>query len=452
LKVRKILSIVLATAVLLAAGFAFALRKTITLTVDGQTRTLSTYALTVGGLLYQQNISLAEQDALNPPLNSWLKDQQTVTLVRAIPVQIWADNQLVSFTSAHRSPQQLLAQAALTIHPADQLLSQGHPYPVDQPFPDDIPAISLQIKRAVAYTLVDAGQTLTLSSSAPTLGQALNAAGITYTAADRLDPPASTLLQSGLQAVLKRAHPLTIHTLAGDLSTSTTAITVGEALADAGMALQGSDYSLPEAAEPIPDDGQIRLVRVREEVLIEQTPLPFETQYQPAANVELDTQTIIQTGEYGLTARRIRVRYEDETEVSRQLESEWIARQPLPRIVGYGTHIVMRTITVDGISIDYWRALTMWATSYYPAVTSNTTASGLPLQKGVAAVDIRYIPFYTRMYVPGYGEAIAADIGGGVIGRWIDLGYSNEDYVSWHSYVTVYFLWPPPENVVWIIP
>ena len=56
------------------------------------------------------------------------------------------------------------------------------------------------------------------------------------------------------------------------------------------------------------------------------------------------------------------------------------------------------------------------------------------------------------MYVPGYGEALAADTGGGIRGRMIDLGYRDEDYVSWHEWVTVYFLWPPPENVVWIIP
>ena len=58
----------------------------------------------------------------------------------------------------------------------------------------------------------------------------------------------------------------------------------------------------------------------------------------------------------------------------------------------------------------------------------------------------------TNMYIPGYGKAVAADIGGGVIGRWIDLGYSDNDYVPWHSWVTVYFLWPPPDVIVWIVP
>jgi len=452
LKVRKILLIALASLIVLGILLALGLRKTITLIVDGQTRTLTTYALTVGGLLQVENIPLGEEDFLDPSLSSWLKNRQTVTLVRAIPVQIWADGQLISFTSAERLPAQLLSQAGVVVGPGDQLFSQGQPYPLELPFAENTAFISLQINRLVPFSLEDAGQTYTFSSSAATLGEALAEAGISYIAADRLLPPASTPLRAGLAASLTRARPITIHTLTRDVLIYTTAATVGEALIDAGLALQGLDYSLPAPEEMLPADGQIRLVRVREEVLIEQTPLPFETQYQPVADLEIDTQTIIQTGEYGLTAHRVRVRYEDESEVSRSVENEWIARQPQPRIVGYGTMIVKRTAVVDGITIEYWRALTMWATSYYPAETSNTTASGLPLQKGVAAVDIRYIPFYTRMYVPGYGEVIAADTGSGVIGRWIDLGYSDEDWISWHSYVTVYFLWPPPDNVVWIIP
>ena len=452
MKVRRILFIAAAAVILVGLSLAVGLRKTITLTVNGQSRPVTTYALTTGGLLRLEGVPLSEQDALDPPVNNWLKNHQTVKLVRAVPIQIWADNQIQSFTSPQRLPEKLLDEAGLFLNPGDSLLSQGRTWAIDQPFAENSQAISMQIVRAVSFTLVDGDQTLKLTSSAATLGQALGEAGITYTEADRLNPQASTELYPGLAATLKRARPVTILTQAGEISHFTTALTIGEALADAGLALQGLDYSLPAADEPLPLDGQIRLVRVREEVSIEQTPLPFETQYQPVADLEIDNQTIIQTGEYGIAAQRLRVRYEDGVEVSRQIESEWVARQPQPRIVGYGTQIILHSVTVDGITIEYWRAITMWATSYYPAVTSNTTASGLPLAKGVAAVDIRYIPFFTRMYVPGYGEVIAADTGGGVIGRWIDLGYSNEDWVSWHSYVTVYFLWPPPDNIVYIIP
>ena len=51
------------------------------------------------------------------------------------------------------------------------------------------------------------------------------------------------------------------------------------------------------------------------------------------------------------------------------------------------------------------------------------TASGLPVGPGVVAVDPSVIPLGTRMYVPGYGPAIAADVGSAVKGAMIDLWF-----------------------------
>ena len=291
-----------------------------------------------------------------------------------------------------------------------------------------------------------------MTSPASSLGSALWAAGVTLFAADRLTPPSDTPLSPGLVANLQHSRQLTIKLEQSELSLRTSATTVGEALEDANLPIQGLDYSLPTPADPIPASSEIRLVRVTETVLVEQSPLPFETVFQPASDVEIDGQSILQAGEYGLSAQRVRVRYEDGQEISREVESQWVARQPVPRILGYGTLVVMHTAVVDGAEIQYWRSLDMYATSYHPSEVGSTTASGLPLKKGVAAVDTGYVPFFTQMYIPGYGEAIAADIGGGVRGRMIDLGYSDDDYVPWHQWITVYFLWPPPENIVWVLP
>lgn len=49
------------------------------------------------------------------------------------------------------------------------------------------------------------------------------------------------------------------------------------------------------------------------------------------------------------------------------------------------------------------------------------TASGLRVRKGVVAVDPRVIPLGTRMFVPGYGNGIAADVGVAIKGKIIDL-------------------------------
>ena len=52
-----------------------------------------------------------------------------------------------------------------------------------------------------------------------------------------------------------------------------------------------------------------------------------------------------------------------------------------------------------------------------------STALGIPTQRGVVAVDPRLIPLGTRMHVPGYGKAIAADVGTAIKGRIIDLWF-----------------------------
>ena len=53
------------------------------------------------------------------------------------------------------------------------------------------------------------------------------------------------------------------------------------------------------------------------------------------------------------------------------------------------------------------------------------TASGLPVGPGVVAVDPAVIPLGTRMFVPGYGPAVAADVGSAVKGSIIDLWFST---------------------------
>ncbi len=58
------------------------------------------------------------------------------------------------------------------------------------------------------------------------------------------------------------------------------------------------------------------------------------------------------------------------------------------------------------------------------------TASGLPVGKGVVAVDPAVIPLGTRLYVPGYGPAIAADVGSAIKGLIIDLWFPTYDQAA----------------------
>ena len=71
------------------------------------------------------------------------------------------------------------------------------------------------------------------------------------------------------------------------------------------------------------------------------------------------------------------------------------------------------------------------------------TKSGVPVTKGIVAVDPKVIPLGTRLYVPGYGFAVAGDTGGGIVGNMIDLGYPDGVASDWHTgWVDVYILGP----------
>ncbi len=72
-------------------------------------------------------------------------------------------------------------------------------------------------------------------------------------------------------------------------------------------------------------------------------------------------------------------------------------------------------------------ALRMVATAYTAGCDgcSGITASGRPAGHGIVAVDPRYIPLGTHLYIPGYGQATAGDTGGAIRGNRIDLGFES---------------------------
>jgi 3D (Asp-Asp-Asp) domain-containing protein len=54
-----------------------------------------------------------------------------------------------------------------------------------------------------------------------------------------------------------------------------------------------------------------------------------------------------------------------------------------------------------------------------------STALGVPVGKGVVAVDPKLIPLGTKLHVPGYGPGLAADVGYAIKGRVIDLWFPS---------------------------
>ncbi len=74
--------------------------------------------------------------------------------------------------------------------------------------------------------------------------------------------------------------------------------------------------------------------------------------------------------------------------------------------------------------------ITVVATAYCLA---GDTATGMATGRGIIAVDPSVIPLGSRVYVSGYGAAIAADTGGAIIGNRIDVWLPCGEAEDWGS-------------------
>jgi uncharacterized protein YabE (DUF348 family) len=443
----------------LVAGAVLVFHRTVTIEINGQTTRTTAWVFTVGSVLHSSGITLNPADHVSPSLNTWVTLKPTIYIERAVPVIIFADGETTQLASSERNPVKLLEQAGIRFSMDDLLLLDGQLVQLENNLPLKS-SITLQVQRPTTLTINEDDNVSTLSTHATTIGQALWEAGIFLESEDSLSPGIGTEIDRPLTVLLHRADTISIIYPDKVVKTRTSAATVGEALVQAGLGLQGLDYSIPAADKPLPLDGKIRVVSVQEEILLEEKSIPFESRTEADPNTELDQHSVIQPGQEGIIVSRTRVRYEDGKEVGRQQEGEWQARAVENRILGYGTKVVIKTAVVDGVTIDYWRAITVFATSYSPCNSDASrcypnTATGLPVKKGVAGVKKAWFGYLVgqNVYVPGYGVAQIADFGAGYPdGRaHIDLGYSDADYIAWHSWVTIYFLTPVPDTILWIM-
>lgn len=108
-----------------------------------------------------------------------------------------------------------------------------------------------------------------------------------------------------------------------------------------------------------------------------------------------------------------------------------------------GTDLPTNAAAPTPAGLAYLRKIRVFATSYDKNCKgcNSITATGLPAGYGVAAVDPKVIPLGSKLYVPGYGVAVAGDTGGNIKGNKIDLGFDSVAAGWWSArFVDVYIL------------
>ncbi len=445
-------------------GYVSTLRP-IAVEIDRQAHQVLSNQKNVAGVLNDAAVSLLPRDSVFPALDAPAPDHQPIVIRIARALEIRADGAITLHRTQAPTISDALREAGLVLKPGDRIAIDGTF--IESSFAlariENDHTLRVQVQRAMPILIDDDGARTTLYTTAPTLGEALRQAGLIVYLGDDVSPDLGTPVAPGWQVFIRRSRAATINVDSRTIRTRTRSETIAGMLKQESIELKDKDYTIPPATEIVRDGATIQVMRVREEFLTDAEYIPYETVWQADPTLEIDQRKITQTGDEGMKKRTTRVVYENGREVKRSVDREWIETPPTTQIINYGTKIVKRDLTLpDGSNITYWRKIRMLATSYTAATSGKArshpefgiTATGMRAGVGIVAVDPRVINLRARLYIPGYGLAVAGDTGGRIKGKRVDLGYDEWNLVLWYKWVDVYVLDPVPpyDQVDWVIP
>lgn len=307
--------------------------------------------------------------------------------------------------------------------------------------------------------IIDNGKQIIAKTMKSTVKEVLDQNGVRLKPEDYI----STSLDYKLQRLvkneiyIKRALPVNVTADGQEITLMTYRDTVKDALLYGGIQLFELDrLEGAELQDPIVKDMAVSVIRVKEETVTENNPIPFNTVSRENSRLDKGVEKVIREGSEGIFEKVFKVVLENGRQVAKDIISEGVALAPVDKIVELGT--VLNHKTARGDTLRYKKVLDMRATAYTASFQDTgkspdnpmfgITASGARARKGIIAVDPRVIPLGTRLYVevagntPDYGFAIAGDTGGAIKGDLIDLFYDEQDFVNrWGvKRVKVYFL------------
>src|SRR5512135_3282064 len=284
----------------MAAGY-YATLAPVTIIVDVQARTVKTNQRSVENILREAGVKVEEDDIVGPSLTGSLADDQSTIIVQhARPVVVKADGHMLEFRSQTALLPEILKEVGISLREFDRAIVNGqivdraqhHSFVIPRD-PRDRSPIDITVQRAVPITLeLSHGSEHKIQTPARTVGEALNEANVQLYLADRITPSLTTPIEPGLTIAVEQSVPINIEVDGRTLRTRTLRNQVGEVLNDLGVALVGEDYTQPAIDAPVQRDSTVQIVRVREEVLVEQEAIPYETVKIPDAGMEIDTSTV----------------------------------------------------------------------------------------------------------------------------------------------------------------
>ncbi|WP_039043152.1 G5 and 3D domain-containing protein [Sporosarcina sp. ZBG7A] len=380
LRIQKIAAGIAILAIFITVlSFAFyeGTKKNITLEAGGETVEFKTHAKTVKDVLAQRDIEIGSHDVISPSATTSIKDGMTIDWKQAKPVAINMNNDSTTIWTTKSTVKDILNEAGVELGDHDSV----EPSLESRVGNSD----EISIDKAFQVTLKDGEKSTKVWSTSTTVADFLKNENIQLSELDRLESDKEQML-------------------------------------------------LPKSV--------VSIVRVEKVTDVVEEPTDFDVKTRTDDSLLKGREKVVREGENGKVRKRFEIVKENGKEVSRKLMREHVVAHPKTKVVSVGSKVALasaapksstvKTSVSRGNGSESGKVMYMNATAYTAHCTgcSGITATGINLAANpnlkVIAVDPSVIPLGSKVWVEGYGYAIAGDTGGAIKGNRIDLHVPND--------------------------
>ncbi|EAF3735896.1 DUF348 domain-containing protein [Listeria monocytogenes] len=297
-------------------------------------------------------------------------------------------------------------------------------------------------------TINDNGTKKDVWSTKANVADLLKDENITTRPQDVLNVALDTKLKNGLEVNINRAIQLSLQNGAKKDTVWTTKTKVSDLLAEKNIKLDQDDRVSPAKDSNLKEKMTVEVTYVNSKAEKKNEQVKFETVYKEDDSLNKGVEKVVQEGKNGKKVVEYKVTFENGKEKKRDVIKENVTSNKTDKVVVRGTKEKVVATPVSNVSTSSATSSSSSSASSTPSggktykmestaySGGGTTAYGINLGANpglkVIAVDPRIIPLGSKVWVEGYGEAIAGDTGGAIKGNIVDVYFPNESQCySW---------------------